>query len=683
MSLEPRPRLTLSKAGESDIVLEYDRIRQIPSHEEREDSQVLQVVCNNSDGYFTSLTLQGWDAVLEWGLVTSAGNEYSACAPLKVMSQSLSSDPSALLCYLTMTGIPNQMEDDKASAKYNHHWSDTKTVKDLITEVMDGQPVDTEITEEQTTSDGYVDLDGTQADPLDGVGQRVSVPDRLITKVSFRLKKTGLPTETNVTFVIRDVESNNILASKVFPIASISTSPAWCEATLTLTGTVTFNGSSTAVTGSGTAFSTELKAGDIIRKSTGTSWYTVSSITNDTSLTLTANADAGDDGADTANSTLFGCKVDHEITYAGSTPSGGVWIYCEYQDGDASNYVSVSYNSYGVKANEWGLYVHASAGADDLGHTDEDCAYRYKYIADGIDVFAHCTAYVVVYDSEDSLIDTYLPKDALRIQKNDNRISVINRLLGYTACVKRFEDDGKMHIFTPTTTGSTYDYEYSLETADHKFFSKSQREALVIPNKVVVSSYEDDDDQYTGSATSAASYALLPKSEFVSRKLVSNAQATSIAEALISQAERAASRGSVSVPINVGAEVWDYVKVTDSRQSDSRTGNLHIVRRSYNPNANTWRMSFSFGKGERKAVQGAAPSAFDEVIPEEATDANAVVRWGALVDWWQERLNWIWYGGRGKDEEVFGIYDLYAFLIRIYPDIEKWLNYYNEVEGRG
>lgn len=68
--LDPVPRITLSKTGESDIVLDRARIKQIPSHEESEDSQTLQVVCDNSDGYFTSLALQGWDAVIEWGLVT-------------------------------------------------------------------------------------------------------------------------------------------------------------------------------------------------------------------------------------------------------------------------------------------------------------------------------------------------------------------------------------------------------------------------------------------------------------------------------------------------------------------------------------------------------------------------------------------------------------------------------------
>ena len=680
-TIDPLPRITLSKAGESDIVLERDRIEHIPSHEEREDSQTLQVICNNSDGYFTALTLQGWAAVIEWGLVTSGGDEYSACAPLKVMSQSLSSGPGALLCYLTMAGIPNQLADDKASAKYFHHKSDTKTPKDLITEIASGQPVASELTEEQTTSDGYINLDGTQSDPLQAVGQRVSIPNRLVTKIAFRLKKTGSPAGTNVTFVIRQVAAPQaILASKTFPIASITTSPTWCEATLTAA-----------------------------------------------------------------------VQIDEEITWAGSTPTGGVWIYCENTDGTATDYVSVSWCSYGVKANEWGLYVHAGAGADDLGHTDEDCAVRYKYTFAGIDCFNHCTAYVVVYDPfgthtggthatimtdsaatfvvdaligltiynvtdgsygtitdndattvtvaflaggtdnqwesadayiiADSLLDTYTPIDAFKINKNDTRLGAINKALGYTGCVKRFEADGKLHVFVPTTTGATYDYEYSLENADHKFFSKSDREALVSPNRIVVSSYEDDTDQYTGLATSAASYASFPKSDFISRKLISNDQATAIATAMIGQAERAASRGSASVPINVGAEVWDYVKVTDSRQADSRTGNMGVIRRSYNPSANMWNMPFSFGKGIKKAIPGIAPSAFEQVIPEGTYDPNVVVRWGGLVEWYKGRIDRIWNGGRGEEEEVFGINDIFHFLEHVFPNVEKWLNYINKVEG--
>ena len=599
-SLSPLPRITLSKTGESDVVLDKDNILQIPSHEEGEDSQTLQVICTNADGAFTALNLKGWDAVLEWGLVTSAGDEYSPCAPVKCMSQTLSSDPNALLCYLTFAGIPNMLAEDKASKDYLHHKSDLKTVKALITEVADGQPVDTELTEEQTTYDSYADLKETTIAgsnyTLHGFGQRVSIPDRLVTHIAFRLKKTGSPSGTNVTFRIRDVETNDILASKTFPIASIGTSPTWCEATL------------------------------------------------DTPV-----------------------QIDKEITYEGSTPVGGIWIYVEHTDGDASNYVSVSYNSFGVKPKEWAMLVDSVAGPVEYG--DLECAYRYKYTADGVDCFTHCQAYEVVYDSEDSLIDSYQPKDALRIYEGDSRLAVINRLLGYTGCVKRFEDDGKMHVMVPVTSGVVFDSEYGLAADDHKFFSKSNREALVIPNKITVHSYKDDVDQYSGSATSAASYALLPKEEFIKAKLISNAQATAIAEARIAQLEMACQRGSARVPVNVGAEVHDYVKVTDARQSDSRTGNLGVIRRSYNPGT-TWDMAFSFGKVALKQVPGTRPSAFEVVRPEMEVEAEAIVRYGSFYDILHDLRMLIWWGGGAYD--LLGINQLADWIeYQLVPALEQ------------
>ncbi len=55
---------------------------------------------------------------------------------------------------------------------------------------------------------------------------------------------------------------------------------------VTLTGTLTFTQNSKTVTGSGTAFTTELVVGDWIRATTSTTYYRVSSIASDTSLTL-------------------------------------------------------------------------------------------------------------------------------------------------------------------------------------------------------------------------------------------------------------------------------------------------------------------------------------------------------------------------------------------------------------
>jgi hypothetical protein len=57
-----------------------------------------------------------------------------------------------------------------------------------------------------------------------------------------------------------------------------------------LTGTVSSNTTSPVVNGTSTLFSTELVAGDIIKFSGCTAYFTVSSITNSTSLTLTTNS---------------------------------------------------------------------------------------------------------------------------------------------------------------------------------------------------------------------------------------------------------------------------------------------------------------------------------------------------------------------------------------------------------
>jgi hypothetical protein len=561
LSLYPKVKITFSKTGETDIVVEEDKILTMPSEDESTDSQTAVVVFDNSDGYFTTLDLKGWSAVIEMGLKAPVNALYSTFPPFKVVTQELSSAPAYLQCRISMIGIPNRLAEDRASKDYFNHWSSTTTVKDMVTEIASGVAVTEELTEKQDSSNGYINLDGTGTDPLDAVGQRVSIPNRLVTKVSFRLKKTGLPAGTNVTFIIRDVETNDILASKVFPIASIGSDPVWCEATFT-----------TPV------------------------------------------------------------QIDKEITYdASNNPVGGVWIYCLYQDGGASNYVSVSYNTIAIEPKAWITYIYLAAGVVEL--SNEDCAYRYKYTATGIDCFTHCQSYDVVYDSEDSLIDTYCPADAFKIYESNSRLDAINRLLQYTGCEKRAEDDGKIHVLVPVVSGTTYDSQYSLESG-HVFFSKGIRNALVIPNKITVHSYTDDTVQYTGYYTDATSFALLPISNFVKAKLISSAQATSIATAMISRLQVAAQRGSASVPINLGAEVFDYVKVTDSIENDTRVGNIGSIHRSFNPKAtwpDCWNMDFSFGQVSTKGVAGTKLSLLtDRQIKPEPTLDEQVLRWGMI-----------------------------------------------------
>jgi hypothetical protein len=67
-SVKPLIKVTFSKTGEDDIVVEEDRILLIPSQEETTDSQTCEIVFDNSDGYFTNLDLKGWDALVELNL---------------------------------------------------------------------------------------------------------------------------------------------------------------------------------------------------------------------------------------------------------------------------------------------------------------------------------------------------------------------------------------------------------------------------------------------------------------------------------------------------------------------------------------------------------------------------------------------------------------------------------------
>ena len=186
-------------------------------------------------------------------------------------------------------------------------------------------------------------------------------------------------------------------------------------------------------------------------------------------------------------------------------------------------------------------------------------------------------SYPLGYD--DSIIDSYAPKDYFSVQVNENRDDKIQELLDYTRCKRRAGSDGAMHVFLPTLTGTTYDYEYRLEVSGyHTFFQKNLRNRFVNPNKEVVRSHPDHASQYTGSDTSATSYALSPKIHTTYRRLASDAQAALIADAIIERYELNAERGSAVVPMNCGQELFDYIKVTDASEGTTRTGNVQYIQ---------------------------------------------------------------------------------------------------------
>ena len=513
-----------SRMGATSYTYETERILSL-AHTEGETSHRAVLELQNADGTLTDLDLKGYQSVISHGLLTPEGKEYSACAPLTVLGQRLDSAGGLLRTTFQLIGMPDKLREDKANDDYYHHWSSTKTPKNLISEIASGQPVSETLIEKQESGTSYVDLDG---DNYHGGGQRLHI-SQTVTKLSFKLKRTGSPTG-DVYFNIYDAGDYSTLVSKVLSDASlISTSVTWYE--------VIFNSP---------------------------------------------------------------VVLDQDV-----------WIACVNTGGSSGNYISVEYSTVDVKNYEWIVRIEPTGTPSAAWETsDQDLIYRYKYTFTGIEVYDHCESIEVVYDSEDSLIDSYCPADSFTIKEGEDRLAVIDKLLFYTSCQRIFKADGKIHIFVPVTSGTTYDSEYSLASG-HPFFSKSIRNALVIPNKVIVRSLRDAENSYEGSATSAVSYALVPKNDYKRMSLESDDQAGDMAAAIISRLEINSQQGSASVPVNCGSELYDYIKVADEREGDSRTGNIGTITRIYKAYPGRpaeYNMNFSLGRVALKSVAGTRAS---------------------------------------------------------------------------
>ncbi len=236
------------------------------------------------------------------------------------------------------------------------------------------------------------------------------------------------------------------------------------------------------------------------------------------------------------------------------------------------------------------------------------CKGFLKAIAEAtLGCFAHCKAYTITFDSEDSLIDTFTPADSFKVSFKESRLSAFKKVLGWTRCKARIEDDGEIHVFDPTISGTTYNYEYNDAVTYHNFFEKSVRNRLVLPNRVYVSSHPDYTGQYTGNASDSTSYTALGRyeNEYHRLRVISNAQCTAIATAILQHYQVGQEVGHGYAPLNCGQEVMDYVKITDSVAGDTRTGNIGYLKRDVSPGK--FEFEFRFGNPELSGVSGLIP----------------------------------------------------------------------------
>ncbi len=128
-------KLVLTKDGNS-YTYERDVISRL-THLESDYNQVADVVINDPDNEVAALALQGYKGVLSYGLVLPNGaEEYSATAPLWLIPQQLHSLASGNYSRLSLGGVFNQMNADRASAKYEPDTNNTDTIQTIVNAII-------------------------------------------------------------------------------------------------------------------------------------------------------------------------------------------------------------------------------------------------------------------------------------------------------------------------------------------------------------------------------------------------------------------------------------------------------------------------------------------------------------------------------------------------------------------
>lgn len=505
--------------GNNTYTYTKTRIKEL-SHTRQSFSHKAQLMLDDTDKVLHGLNLEGYKAVISRGLITQYGEEWVDLPPLWVYGQQRDSYRDRLECSLSLEGIFDRMGKHKAEAPYTPASGDTRTVKDWLTQIISlTDPVGAETDVEQTESDSYMPIyDGLRF----YVGQRLTISDKTVTKLAFKLRKVGNPVG-EVVFSIYTVDEDDPLEG-----GELLATKAWGDA-------------------SNLGTSSALKE-----------------VTFDTPV-----------------------QIDQEVR-----------IICSFRGGSASNYVDFAYEDSDEKADEHLTWIYLTSWTD---HTTYDAAYRYSYSSTPVTVYDNYPAYGLVFDSEDDLIDTFIPADSFRINLNDTRLQKVKELLRYTDCIILPKNDGLLHVIDPTTSGTTYDNEYTLVVGRdyHNFFSKRFRRRIVSPNYLVFKNHPAHDDSYTGYAKDAsADLKDMREIETHYVRATSDAQCTNLATAFLLKKQLAAEKGSAILPfVHFGQEVYDYVNFVDARAGDNRAGNVGFLSEYYKPSQNQFNMHIGFGRG--------------------------------------------------------------------------------------
>jgi hypothetical protein len=254
----------------------------------------------------------------------------------------------------------------------------------------------------------------------------------------------------------------------------------------------------------------------------------------------------------------------------------------------SSNYVA----SYVVPTVPNGWYYYADGGVGMLSGTAEptwplginatvaDSALTWTAIGRANTVYSHCVAYTVTFDSAETTLTTHTPGRNIYIHPEDTRWEELQERLEVCQSVVRIENDDAIHIILPTVSGTAYDYTYdNASETTHTFIRKEHNQEHILPNRFNVSSMEDDALQYTASTVTDAGTLPLPVDDFYETYVASTTEAKTLATARRRKWELFTDKGAVLSSINIGQELYDFVKVNDAVGNTVTVGNVTRIRR--------------------------------------------------------------------------------------------------------
>jgi len=171
--------------------------------------------------------------------------------------------------------------------------------------------------------------------------------------------------------------------------------------------------------------------------------------------------------------------------------------------------------------------------------------------------------------ADDGIINTFLPTFVLNTVPWENAAAVLYRLLWMTKCFLRAKTGKVFEVVYPQAADNATQIYYSDQA--HFFKEYTEKNTLLIPNKINVFANRDADGGWgnvvTGTASDAAEIAKYVEvlEPFVVESITTQANADARAEAILSKIRAEKPYGRVLVPHDASVELYDRPSVHDNR----------------------------------------------------------------------------------------------------------------------